>query len=496
MEPPRRSLKIVFNETGEDPLVLEALWLVPSTREHPELTKVGKAKPRLRALSILLMLAKYRDSHPPKDRNTQFWFEAPFATNTWITTISNDFKGVLKWTKDRFHLPSSEDFFLTASFGAMHSGGKALPTVEFLNERLPPNGLELQVSNPRKLGSKPRPLEGQELLTLALRFESKYWHKKNSAVKALYPTAFDENDIAIASPGDGLLDADTADDRNYLAFASMISAPKTIGDLAEWKKHHNFLFKMLMEKELDNYRRDCMGFFSYVGDSLSSVMTPFLWNKREWSRPQLKILLINCSAIGIMCFMCAEVRNKLSESLNKKLKMSPIWERIGFKFGVPNAIYHVFMRLADPEKYAETSVTMAGLEFIAKGMDPRLILSSPLLLPELELLNAELAKGIGNSSIAESAGCLFAHQILTIDFLEKVCMPFNAPSTIQAAGVANLWETILILKEEAFNNRDMLLGLCNTGEEFLQAAQAARRTIKNQVAAYQGLYKKLVSLDA
>src|SRR5437867_3770609 len=132
-----RHLNLVLNESGDDPLVLESTWTGDPKRHHPDLLDAGHAKRRLRAICILLLLAKYQ-GRPVTATDAPFPFQVDFKTGTWIYTLANGKQDLLDWIKLRFHI-RDDDLFLSTSVGSTHNpGGMEPPLVNFHPKMLPP----------------------------------------------------------------------------------------------------------------------------------------------------------------------------------------------------------------------------------------------------------------------------------------------------------------------------------------------------------------------
>lgn len=129
-------LHLVFSEDGDDPLVLESFWEGLPHRERPELRNVSQAKPRLRALAILLLLAKYHESRVGASQEP-LTFQAGIEDNTWICTLANAVPDVVEWVKRRFHIRDQE-LFLFGSPGSTHNlGGKNIRWWNFIPKNFP-----------------------------------------------------------------------------------------------------------------------------------------------------------------------------------------------------------------------------------------------------------------------------------------------------------------------------------------------------------------------
>jgi hypothetical protein len=176
-------LNLIFNESGENPLVLESTWIGAPNRENPDLKEVGHAKKRLGALAILFLLAKYRENRPMSELN----FQVDIERLTWICTLSQNFEDVKKWIIKHFHIPEHE-MFIASEYGTTHTGGGlAPPSVRFLAENLSLKNVHLYQASRQSILTK-EPLAGRKLLDLALKIEAKHWPHSQSAIKILEAT--------------------------------------------------------------------------------------------------------------------------------------------------------------------------------------------------------------------------------------------------------------------------------------------------------------------
>ena len=482
MSDSERTLELVFDENGDDPLVLECAWNGLPGREAPNLKRV-RAKVTLRALAILLVLAKHRQYSTEANQPMEFRVKSPeFGKGTWICTIANDLQETLQWVKTHFHIQDAELFFFGCVGSTHNVGGKQTPSVEFYPKKLPLTNLLISVKNSRSLNAKPRPLRHDELLGYALKLEAKHW--KKSAIRELF--CGKSASIEITPSRDALYSA-------YMANAEIVSQN---GNGLDIRNHFDLVFRVLMEKEFNSYRENSQPFFSYIGNSIGSAKLPFLWKGRTWNRDQLQFLRDNCGVYALNAYFHTDTFINSADAYSKEFQSS-IWSTVSFRQDIPDTPFHIFKILLEPEKYGPQADLMKRVIARNQHSSAEWYENSKWLL-ENELGSCvELIKEVlvhKNRSIA--IGAFFAQQVLWIDFLAEVCLPFYLPSCVgDWRPLKSLNDNIFYLRQEASDNRDLVRKFCRTGRDFMNAMDAGRRLLQAQAAFYSAMHRKLMALE-
>jgi hypothetical protein len=121
---------------------------------------------------------------------------------------------------------------------------------------------------------------------------------------------------------------------------------------------------------------------------------------------------------------------------------------------------------------------------------------SPLILPEAKECIKRLASGYTDSNPAISAGNFFIQQILLIDFLAEVCLPFYEPGEKSSHISQELPEIIYALKKEASDNRGMIMNACNCRGDFLEAVRVGRDLLAAQAKFWSALHRQLLAAES
>lgn len=471
-------LHLVFSENGDDPLVVESSWKGRATREAPDLTHV-RAKLLLRAVSILLVLAKYRETQTSA-LNGDLLFQVKnqdFKKGTWICTIANDFQTAVVWIKEHFHVPASE-LFVWASVGSTHNeGGKKTPLALFNSKKLSLANLHLWVKPAGLSRQEPRLLRPDELLPFALKLEAGHW--KKSAIKELHP------ERQPASRPDDL----------FLACAAGLSDDPQNGGAADGQAYFDLVFRVLMEKEFDRYRENCRPFFSLVGNSLYTAKLPFLWEGYAWNQRQIELLRDNCTYYAYFSYLSGETLVRHGGQLGDPKFTKSIWREVIRRHNILEPPFIIFGKLAQLANLTEIRCTE---DYSEPYHLPLLEYddSSLLILDEARDSIRRLKWGLENSNRAIVAGTFFVQQVLLIDFLNEVCQPFYAPDSNDLGwAAADLPMTILYLKKEAAQNRQLINRFCANRTDFLEAAQAGRALLLAQTAFWNALHRRLLAVE-
>jgi hypothetical protein len=354
--------------------------------------------------------------------------------------------------------------------------------------------LNLFVKPANFLKTPARLLHDDELLAYALKFEAKHW--KKSAIKKLYPHLADEKGNQKQKSPSALQSINTPSDALFQA--CMADIPKAEGgsDAMEWKNHFDLMFRILLEKEFDSYRENCKPFFSYVGNSLSSAKLPFLWKGRTWNQRQIGVLQDNCNFYSYCNFFAvSQFINTADRFKDDKFKNS-IWGEIENKDHIPDASLHIFGKLADPSAYADDGDAMDRVRLLNTHNSLEQFEKSPLIVAEAQDSIQTLFRGLEDANVSIALGTFFTQQIILIDFLNEICLPFYTPEEFEGASATHLARNIFLLKKEAASNRDLIYRFCNKRREFLDAAQAGRLLLKAQVGFLTALHRRLIALES
>lgn len=170
------TLKLVLNGSGADPVALEGSQLTFPNGTKRKLDGIADGEVYLRALVIVLLLAKYR---------SDLIFEAPFHKSTWITTLVEWRKenGLKVWMKTHLGL-LPDAFFFRPKQGSKFK----YPSITYLSSVLPLKNVSLVLSNPET--NLEDEIEGRALVKYARDFEKRYTKWENSAVSKLCPRDF------------------------------------------------------------------------------------------------------------------------------------------------------------------------------------------------------------------------------------------------------------------------------------------------------------------
>ena len=490
-------LHIVFEESGDDPLVLESWWDGDVNRERPDLLNVGRARPRLRALSILLLMAQFqqhlRSSEKlgyPINLEAPVPFRVPIKSGTWISTLASDMEDVIDWIKIRLHIHDDE-LFLLGSPGSMHTGGKQPPIVEFLQKKLPLSNVHLSVRNSKQFGSKIKPLSGRNLLRFAVTLESKHW--KESANRALHPEIFDAKGHSVSynkSPTDDLL----------VACLANLPDQSEDSDGPKLKDYSKLVFRMLMEREFDIYRTNCQPLFSCLGISVDSLKNPYLWEPVVFSGLQIEFLNQNCHLYFSDCFRFMRSMWRSELATPTPYSSSPYFSQ--YSDDMSAIVSNLFPRFW-PNSVEERAELV---KIRARSMDEHAAI--------LKIFNEAFDDGLGfredwglrvgsNVSRASAAGIFFVQQLMWIDFLNEICLPFHVPDRKFLdeendcyKEVKSLSTIIYYLKLDAFRHRDLVFDNCVSRRDFLDAAEAGTRLTQAHAKYWSALHTRFLSLGA
>lgn len=483
---PGRHLRLVFNETGEDPLVLESSWTGIGNREPPDLRNVRQAKPRLRALCILFLLAKYREG-TNESSDAPLIFQVGIRNQTWICTLANDRDDMVAWVKTRFHIADHE-LFLFASPGSMHNPkGKEPPIVEYYPKKLPLANIHLYVKPPGLLRATRRELRGDELLKYAMEFERKHWLisaieewlDRSSTGKPKVRPRSAKRIRRIADPDESLLNACSAE----------LDVERTIAPSPTSNEQLDLMFRILIEKEFDRYRAKCKPLFSYVGNSLASAKLPCFGNARNWNRNQIELLRDNCMFYAVYSHdQINALKLGTGVAYGRPIcRLDPdftktIWESFPERQNIADGVCQIFERTA-------ASFNISSL------YDREELCESELLLPEMIESVRTLNWGVEDEQQATALGTFFVQQFILIDFLGEICWPFYSLKHLDLIAASEMPRIIHFLKAEAASNRDLIRRFCNTQREFVEAAQAGQSLLKAQTAFLKALHRQLVALE-
>lgn len=398
MEQSVHHLHLVFDEKGDDPLVLESSWVGLPNRENPNLRNISQAKPRLRALSILLLLAKYQEVQAAGSQQP-LTFQAAIEDNTWICTLANAVPDVMEWVKRRFHLRDHE-LFVSGSVGSTHNpGGKKYPLVEFYPKKLPLNRIQLSAKPAKPLHMQPKLLRDEELLTFALKLESKHW--KKSAIRHLYSLKPGENTILKSPSAETTGRVETPDEALFLSYAADVLQAES-DENTQNSSHLNACLEALLEREVRVYQRECEEFFIYAGKK--SLTGSNNQTGGTWSIPQIEVLRINCYKFSEAS--CCEVHHCFNHEALGKTKLAATI----FGFDLHTHSDFVFEKLLASKR----PITDPAERFYD---------DLPLLVPEFKNWNQAVAWGARNTNRHIALGTLMGHQYGLIDYLDKLCLP-------------------------------------------------------------------------
>ncbi len=454
-------LNVTFNASGDDPTILECFW-TGTNHPAPDLLEVGRAKPRVRALCILLLLAKYQANQTscPDDPVS---FQVKLKGGTWICTIAQA-KDFLEWMGKRFHRNENQLFFSCEPGSTHNKTGRKFPLVKYLPDRLSQSNLNLFV---KTVGQPRKPLTAEDLIPLAHKLEKKHW--EHSAIDRLYPSCFGNSQ----SENDAML----------LAFSAEAPKMTVAADPVQWNAHLALVAEILLEKEFDRYREECAPFFAYLGNSLDAAKLPFRWRKTVWSHRQGIVLHHNCAYYAGRYYIALSKLMDTGGSFGDESFTKSIWGRIPIKSNVAAASL-IFRQLL-PQKY---EVSYNGYGEVYKDHQE--------LLPEARESIRILSQGLENSNRAIAAGVFFAQQITWIDFLDEVCWPFYSPQgPIETFG-KDLARNILFLKQEAAANANLIKRFCKSENEFREAIKAGGTLLNAQSKFWRSLHRRLLALES
>ena len=246
--------------------MLESSWTGAANRQPPDLAHIGRGKLRLRALCILLLLAKYQGLKRVNS-NGVLMFQVKIERDTWIYTLGNVFKDAGEaraWIKARFNIHDDEQFVFASPGSTQNIGGSEYPRVEYHPQGLPLSNLHLLV-RPRysHIHTEAKTLLYEDLLTYALKFEVNHWGE--SATKKFF-----SYELLYDPPHKG--DTNALLDKNE----KLANTPKQI-------------LESLIENEFKINRKNCQPLYWCVGRQSSHL--PY----KIWNDAQLQILGFNCS---------------------------------------------------------------------------------------------------------------------------------------------------------------------------------------------------------
>jgi hypothetical protein len=475
-----KHLKLVFNESGGDPIVLESSWSGDVNREPPNLTNIGQGKQRLRALCILLILAKYQQSQMA-DINAPQTFQVDIKKGTWICTIANDIEDVILWVKKRFHIHDNE-MFLLASPGSTHNkGGKKYPLVNFYPSKLPLDNLHLFVRSAGSYGAKSRLLRHEELLGFAMKIEANHW--KKSAIKQWNSDKYKETGSLIQNSLAGAQTFSKSDDAFYSTCMAEVAKDGLTPVGVNWKNHFDLIFKILMEREFESYRANCKPFFSYIGSSITSGKMPYFWREPTWNLQQISHLRDNCIEY------CSCVHGAQDMFLHR-LVGEGVVENLGLTvcgYGwnskeIYAAVREIFNRLA----------LKAGVPSLKQGESFK---SSPTLLAESKGMSKTFVECYNHQNFWVALGAFFAQQIIFSDFLNEVCCAFFNPMEFEYVLCQDFLNVNLNFKILASQNKDLIYRHARKRQHFLNAVQGGRVILRAQSTFYNALHRCLIALE-
>lgn len=492
---PGPHLSLVFNESGEDPLVLASWWTGCGNRAHPELFDVKQAKPTVRALSILFLLAKSQEPlHSPRDNPIRF--RVNIRNRTWICTLANKPNALRLWVKRQFHITPDHLFLEVGAGSVQNKNGRVFASVEFWPHRLPLANLQLFVQKEGALNEETRPLRPEEFIPFALKLERMYPNWNNSAIQAWLsngqgvikvPSVIQKNN------GQQLRDDDL--------FAACLADTTEQGESEteeKWKFHFNLMFRVLLEKEFDRYRENCRPFFSFVGNSLQPGKLPFLWEGYAWNPRQVELLRDNCTYYAYFSYKSVkELRRDFPGSNWDKIEDADIVEHPFKIFDHLSDLSGMWSKVPACTKWVP-NWDYSGEEAKLLPFDD----SSPLILDEARESIRSLVSGLENKGRAFHCGTLFIQQIMLIDFLNEVCLPFYTPLEIsERPGRRRSRERLALpllifyLKKEAAENRRIINQFCASRSDFLEAVQAGRSLLMAQSAFWNALHRRLLAVE-
>jgi len=429
-------LNLVFNESGDDSLILESWWGGGVNREPPDLSEVGRAKLRLRALCIVLLLAKYQGSQLASPTAVLI-FKPKIETGTCICTLGNAWDELTDWIKTRFNIHDRESFLVSSPGSTHNKGGKVYPSVKFYTQRLPLGKLHLFVNSAMATRKQARELHDEELIQFALKFEADYWRK--SAVKAWLSPSTNDGTVA-AVPLSQVVQQTPKTHDDFLLTGAVTTPESDKGATAvDLKEHFKEVFLMLLAKEIENYRQNCRAFFSYIGKGIIYDHRP--WMDRvttliRWWPKQLAVLRDNCIFYSVHNYDSIQNVKKAGSPLDiacvDNWRFPPcIWSRFPC-IQVHDAPVRIFKKLkTGPFDYA----------------DPE---PSALVLPEAKEAVRVLSWGLNNSKRPTAFGTFLAQQVIFLDFLNEVCWPLDIPASSEGETPrSQLHYNILGLRGEA-----------------------------------------------
>jgi hypothetical protein len=438
-------LNLVLSENGEEPLVLACSWTGDANRESPALRNV-RAKPRLRALCILLVLAKYCEKEAAK---AALSFQAEIPKGTWIWTLTNDLEDVLAWIKTHFRI-SDDELFVSGNVGSTHNlGGSEYPRVAFHPDKLPLSNLH--ISRKSHLHNAPaQPLLRKDMISFALDLESKHrWAE--SAVDKLFP-------VAVGKSG---------------RTTSGAKHVNTVVKAAPPDEKAILQARLSVEQELDVYQDGCKPFYTFLDKCIYNNKGNF------WKKNRIDAFIDNVGYYTVFGNPPVEVLYWNTDRFFYREKLRPV-----FGDEIHDAerwVTFVLGRLTQKTDY-DTAWGFSGIS------------DSALILKETR----DFIKAIhDNSKISNRFyvfGTIIALQRIHSDLMKAACHPFYYRILLddeRKEGAAKISSAIDGLRLGHFENMDLLRRHCRHQNDFLQVLQGMRAILKPQVDFLKALHARL-----
>lgn len=474
-------LHLVLNEDGADPLVLQAWWDGTVNRENPNLFNVGRAAPRLRALCILFLLAKSRQSGSFLQDGVLL-FQTKFKKGTWICTLANKPHDATAWVKDRFFIRESQLFFSACAGSTHNKDGTKLPSVEFKTQNLPLANLHLYVGSPNPSCKERRLLQDDELISFARNLEEKHW--LDSAIEMLYP-GFAAMNSRAETTGDGSAEKNKNLESALLAsFAEGVLRAEVDAHTTQHKIQMDECFQALLEREVESYRKACGPFFAYIKKMSGGVTMPDPKTGPNWNQRQASLLATNahqfCETSFLQLIHCLQNENFC------KLRF----------------VQMHFAGYRSLEQYESVSNVLSRL-WVSHNPNTKLVefgkVSAPsMIVAEFERWKSALVWGVENNNRSIAIGALMAMRVSIADFLENVCLPLDTNfGRYHSVGAYRSGHDVddlsARLKEEINKSKDLAQSYCDYPKDFNNAWQTARQVLKSQTELWKALHRVLVS---